>query len=100
MRSELAEDLLDRPRCWDLSAVLDGAMARYKSHEHASPLGINLSEALTARLDRPEDRTQCTTAPELVVGHVICANDAESPHLVEALNGSSPLRILAGRRNA
>lgn len=89
MRSELAEELLDRLMGWDRAAFQERvrrleAMATYKFDEYGNfRPGIKFFESLAAWLDQLADQAERTTALDFVLDRLIFISDAEMTHLIE-----------------
>jgi hypothetical protein len=89
MRSDLAEELLDRLMGWDRAAFQEKvrrleALATYKFDEYGNfRPGVKFFESLAAWLDQFEEPVDRATALEFVLDRLIFISDAEMTHLVE-----------------
>ena len=89
MRSELAEELLDRLMGWDRAAFQEKvrrleALATYKFDEYGNfRPGVKFFESLAAWLDQFADQTERATALDFVLDRLIFVSDAEMTHLIE-----------------
>ncbi|MEJ7784824.1 MAG: hypothetical protein WKF96_08475 [Solirubrobacteraceae bacterium] len=89
MKSELAEELLDRLMGWDRAAFQEKvrhleALASYKFDEYGNfRPGVKFFESLAAWLDQFADQAERATALEFVLERLIFISDAEMTHLIE-----------------
>lgn len=89
MKSELAEELLDRLMGWDRTAFQEKvrrleALATYKFDEYGNfRPGVKFFESLAAWLDQLADETERATALDFVLDRLIFISDAEMTHLIE-----------------
>jgi hypothetical protein len=91
MKSELAEELLDKLMGWDREAFgekvrLLEALATYKFDEYGNFLpGVKFFESLAAWLDQFDDLADRATALDFVLSRLIFISDAEMTHLIELI---------------
>lgn len=89
MRSELAEELLDRLMSWDRTAFQEKvrrleALATYKFDEYGNfRPGVKFFESLAAWLDQLDGPIERATALDFVLDRLIYISDAEMTHLIE-----------------
>ncbi len=89
MRSELAEELLDRLMGWDRAAFQEKvrqleALATYKFDEYGNfRPGVKFFESLAAWLHQFDDPADRATALDFVLERLIFISDAEMTHLIE-----------------
>jgi len=89
MRSELAEELLDRLMGWDRAAFQETvrrleALASYKFDEYGNfRPGVKFVESLAAWLDQFDGPLDRATALDFVLDRLIFISDAEMTHLIE-----------------
>ena len=89
MKSELAEELLDKLMDWDAAAFQEKvqrllALATYKFDEYGNfRPGVKFFESLAAWLRQFEDPAERATAIDFVLNGLIFISDAEMTHLIE-----------------
>jgi len=89
VKSELAEELLDRLMGWDRAAFQEKvrrleALATYKFDEYGNfRPGVKFFESLAAWLDQFEEVVDRATALNFVLDRLIFISDAEMTHLIE-----------------
>ena len=89
MRSDLAEELLNRLMGWDRAAFQEKvrrleALASYKFDEYGNfRPGVKFFESLAAWLDQFPDPADRVTALDFVLERLIFISDAEMTHLIE-----------------
>lgn len=89
MRSELAEELLDKLMRWDRTAFAEKvrrleAMATHKWDEYGNfRPGVKFFESLAAWLHQFDDRADRAIALDFVLDRMVFISDAEMTHLIE-----------------
>lgn len=103
MRSELAEELLNKLMGWDRADFPDRvrhleALATYKLDEYGNYRpGVKFLESLAAWLDQFNDPADRTTALNFVLDQLIFVSDAEMTHLIELVYPDHIAQILCER---